>query len=169
MKLAIPIKLYPKCLQEYLDLYPKSEAQDQINELLISAYITSKDYAGALNALKDKKDPANKKVYQKVALYRGIQLFNDRSLDDAKELFNLAIDEPRDNSITARSVFWKAETEYLLNNFKEALVGFQLYKSMSRSDTLAENATVDYNIAYSYFKLKDYNKAGDEFQVFIKY
>ena len=162
-----PYKSVPDVLQEYLDLYPKSEAQDQINELLISAYITSKDYAGALKALKDKKDPANKKVYQKVALYRGIQLFNDGSLDEAKGLFNLAIDEPRDNSITARSVFWKAETEYLLNNFKEALVGFQLYKSMSMSDTLVENTTVDYNIAYSYFKLKDYNKAGEEFQVFL--
>ena len=162
-----PYKSVPDVLQEYLDTYPKSEANEEINELLISAYITSKDYEGALKALKDKKDATNKEVYQKVALYRGIQLFNDNSLDDAKEHFELAINEPRDPSITARGVFWRAETDYLLNNFKEALVGFQQYGGMSKSDTLVETNTLDYNIAYAYFKLKDYNKAGDEFQTYV--
>ncbi len=162
-----PYKSVPDVLQEYLDAYPKSEAKEEINELLISAYITSKDYKGALKALKDKKSANNREVYQKVALYRGIQLFNDNSLDSAKEHFDLAINEPRDNSITARGVFWKAETDYLLNNFNDALVGFKQFKGMSKSDTLVENKSIDYNIAYSYFKLKDYNRAGDEFKVFI--
>ena len=162
-----PYKSVPDVLQEYLDTYPKSEAKEEINELLISAYITSKDYEGALKALKDKKDADNREVYQKVALYRGIQLFNDNSLDNAKEHFDLAINEPRDNSITARGVFWKAETDYLLNNFNDALVGFQQYETMSKSDTLVENSSLDYNIAYAYFKLKDYNRAGDQFQSFI--
>jgi len=162
-----PYQSVPDVLQEYLDTYPKSEAKEEINELLISAYITSKDYEGALEALKDKKDATNKEVYQKVALYRGIQLFNDNSLDNAKEHFDLAINEPRDNSVTARGVFWKAETDYLLNNFNDALVGFQQYKIMSKSDTLAESSALDYNVAYAYFKLKDYNKAGDEFQTYV--
>jgi TolA-binding protein len=162
-----PYKNVPDVLQEYLDTYPKSEAKEEINNLLISAYITSKDYEGALLALKDKKDNNTKEVYQKIALYRGIQLFNDGSLDSAKEHFELAINDPRNNSITARGIYWKAETDYLLNNFNDALVGFQQFETMSKSDTLVENSTVDYNIAYSYFKLKDYNKAGDRFRTFI--
>ncbi len=162
-----PYKSVPDVLQEYLDTYPKSEAKDEINELLISAYITSKDYEGALQALKDKKDAGNREVYQKVALYRGIQLFNDNSLNDAKEHFEVAINEPRENSITARGIFWKAETDYLLNNFNDALVGFQQYDGMRKSDTLAENKNLGYNIAYAYFKLKDYNKAGDQFQKYL--
>ncbi len=162
-----PYQSVPDVLKEYLETYPKSEAKEEINELLISAYITSKDYEGALEALKDKKDATNKEVYQKVALYRGIQLFNDNSLDNAKKHFDLTINEPRDNSVTARGVFWKAETDYLLNNFNDALVGFQQYKIMSKSDTLTENSALDYNIAYAYFKLKDYNKAGNEFQTYV--
>jgi len=162
-----PYKSVPGVLQDYLDTYPKSEAKDEINELLISAYITSKDYEGALLALKDRKDARDKELYQKVALYRGIQLFNDGSLNKAKEHFELAINEPRDNTITARGVFWSAESNYLLNNFNEALVGLKQYENMSKSDTLVENSTVDYNIAYAYFKLKDYNKAGDRFEEFI--
>ena len=162
-----PYKSVPDVLQEYLDTYPKSDAKEEINELLISAYITSKDYEGALKALKDKKDATNRETYQKVALYRGIQLFNDNSLDDANTHFELAINEPRDHSITARAVFWKAEADYLLNNFNDALVGFQQYRNMSKSDTLAETKELDYNIAYTYFKLKDYNKAGDAFQAYL--
>ena len=162
-----PYKNVPDVLHEYLDTYPKSEAKDEINNLLISAYITSEDYEGALIALKDKKDADTKEVYQKIALYRGIQLFNEGSLDSAKEHFELAINEPRDNTITAKGIFWRAETDYLLNNFNDALVGFKQYETMSKSDTLVENSTVNYNIAYAYFKLKDYNKAGDKFETFI--
>lgn len=162
-----PYKSVPDVLKEYMELYPKSEHLDEMNKLLISAYVTSKDYEGALKELKDKKDPENRALYQKVALYRGIQLFNENELESAIEKFNEAIEEARDNSITARSVFWKAESAYLLTNFDDALKGFQRYKSMQKSDTLAENKTVDYNIGYAYFKLKDYNKAGDKFQEYL--
>ena len=162
-----PYKSVPDVLQEYLDTYPKSEAVDEINDLLISAYITSKDYEGALKALKDKKDAESKTLYQKVALYRGIQLYNEGSLDIAKKHFDIAINEPRDNSISARSIFWKAETDYISNDFKQALYGFQFYETMSKSDTLLENKIADYNIAYAHFKLKEYKRAGDKFQSYI--
>ncbi|MBJ2174148.1 tetratricopeptide repeat protein [Aureibaculum sp. A20] len=161
-----PYKSVPDVLQEYLDLYPKSTAKDEIGELLISAYISSKDYAGALVALKGKNEAHHKDLYQKVALYRGIQLFNDGDYDDALTYFDLAIDSPRNTSTTAKAIFWKAETNYLSNNFKDALAGFQKFQKMNASG-LPENEFIDYNIAYSYFKLKDYNRAGDEFQSFI--
>lgn len=162
-----PYKSVPDVLQEYLDTYPKSDAVDEINELLISAYITSKDYEGALKKLKDKKDLDNKALYQKVALYRGIQLYNDDDLEKAKEHFDIAINEASDNGITARSIFWKAETDYISNNFKKALYGFNFYDTMEKPDTLAESKSLDYNVAYTLFKLKEYGKAGDKFQSYI--
>jgi len=162
-----PYKSVPDVLQEYLDTYPKSEATEEITNLLISAYITSKDYQGALNALKDKKDSDSKELYQKVALYRGMQLFQDTNLDDAKKYFEIAIATPKDNSITARAVFWNAEVDYLLTNYTQALSSFQQFKTMNKSDTLIENNAIDYNLAYTYFKQKDYNKAGDQFQNYL--
>ena len=162
-----PYKSVPDVLQEYLDLYPKSAAKEEINELLISAYITSKDYEGALKALENKKDATTKEVYQKVALYRGIQLYNEGSLASAKNHFETAITEARDPSITARGIFWNAETDYALNNFKDALVGFQQYETMNKSDTLVENTILDYNLAYTHFKLKDYTNAGTKFQAYL--
>ncbi len=161
-----PYKSVPDVLQEYLDEYPKSAAKDEISELLISAYITSKDYKGALTALKNKKESHHKDLYQKVALYRGIQLFNNNSKEEASKHFDIAISNYREESTTAKAIFWKAETDYLLNKYNDALTGFQQFKNMSATSS-KENELVDYNIAYCYFKIKDYNKAGEKFQAYI--
>jgi len=161
-----PYKSVPDVLQEYLDEYPKSAAKDEISELLISAYITSKDYEGALTALKNKKESHYKDLYQKVALYRGIQLFNNNSKEDASKHFDIAINNPRDEKTTAKAIFWKAETNYLLNKYNDALAGFQQFENKNTTG-LIENELVAYNIAYCYFKLKDYNKAGEQFQAYI--
>jgi len=162
-----PYKSVPEVLQEFLDVYPKSDAASEIEDLLISAFITSNDFEGALVALKDKKEPIYQDLYQKVALYRGLQLYNEGDVENAISNFDLAIDSPRDQSTTARAVFWKAESEYLTTNFQSALQGFEQFKRMPKSDTLSEINDIDYNIAYTHFKLKDYNRAGDLFQAYI--
>ncbi|MCK0130481.1 tetratricopeptide repeat protein [Flavobacteriaceae bacterium F08102] len=162
-----PYKSVPSVLQEFLAAYPKSEAAAEIEDLLISAYITSNDFQGALEALKGKKASAYLDLYQKVSLYRGLQLYNDGNIDEAIANFNNAIELPRDPSTTARAVFWKAESAYRKNNFQQALEGYEKFDKMSKSDTLAEIEDIDYNMAYAYFKLKDYNRAGDLFQAYI--
>ncbi len=162
-----PYKSVPDVLQEYMDLYPQSEAKDEIEALQISAYVTSKDFAGALEALKDKKDADYRKTYQKVALYRGMQLFNEDDLDGAKEHFDIAINEPRDSKITARSTYWKAEADYQQTNYNDALVGFTQFENMNDVADLSENGQLDYNLGYVHFKLKDYSQAGNKFRNYI--
>lgn len=162
-----PYQSVPDVLKEYLDLYPKSEAKSEIEDLLISAYITSKDYQGALDALKGFKDNTNRTLYQKVALYRGIQLFNDDDLDQAKEKFEIAINEPLDNTTAARAGFWKSEVDYLKGNYTEALNGYKQFENMAKSDTIAEIKEVKYALGYTYFKLKDYDNSRQAFQSYI--
>ena len=162
-----PYKSVPDVLQEYLDLYPQSAAKDEIEELQISAYVTSKDYAGALEALKGRNEANYREMYQKVALFRGIQLFNDENLEEAKSYFDIAIAEPRDPNVTARSTYWKSEADYQLTNFNEALVGFKQFENMNVTANLMESKQLNYNLAYTHFKLKDYGEAGNRFRQFI--
>lgn len=162
-----PYKSVPEVLQEYLDLYPGSAAKEEIEALQISAYVTSQDYQGALEALKDRKEANYREMYQKVALYRGIQLFNEDDLEGAKTFFDLVIEEPRDAKITARSTYWKAEADYQLSNYAEALVGFSQFENMNDVASLTEGGLVDYNLGYTHFKLKEYANAGDKFERFI--
>ncbi len=162
-----PLKSVPDVLTEYLDKYPKSKEVDEINELLISSYVTSKDYDGALKLLQRKNDSKSKEIYQKVAFYKGVQLFNDSKFNEALALFNKSLNKKVNAKYTAKATYWKAESNYILNKFNDALTGFTNFKTLASANETTEYNTVDYNIAYCNFKLKNYPNAVNAFQSFI--
>ncbi|MEZ4856297.1 MAG: tetratricopeptide repeat protein [Gelidibacter sp.] len=162
-----PYQSVPQVLTSYLDKYPKTSYKDEIETLLIDSYITSKNYKEALKLLEGKNSFENKVAYQKVAFYRGIELYNEGNYAEAKTLFQKSIDEPRDAKFTARATFWKAETDYGLGNFDEALIGFKQFEQQAEAASTPEMTNLDYNLAYTYFKQKNYPKATEYFKTFI--
>ena len=66
-----------------------------------------------------------------------------------------------------RSYYGKAETDYHLTNYNDALIGFKQFQMMSGAGNTKEFQNLDYNIAYTYFKLKNYSEATKYFQNFI--
>ncbi|MHB1107688.1 MAG: tetratricopeptide repeat protein, partial [Lutibacter sp.] len=159
-----PYKSVPDVLKEYVELYPNSTSRNEINELIISSYITSKDYKGALEYLKDKKSAKERALFQKVAFYRGTELFAEGNYDLAKEGFENSLSVPLDANITARATYWKGESNYLLNNFREAVTDFQKFASSSEASKTQEFNELYYNLGYAYFKQKDYGNAIEAFK-----
>ena len=162
-----PYQSVPQVLAGYLEAYPKTPYKEEIETLLIDSYITSKNYEEALVLLKDKNSFENKLAYQKVAFYRGIELYNDDQYTKALDLFNKSLSQQRDDEFTARATFWKAETDYNLTNYNEALIGFKQFQQQNSTSELPEMKNLDYNLGYTYFKLKDYNQASTYFKKFI--
>ncbi|MGV8947361.1 MAG: tetratricopeptide repeat protein [Lutibacter sp.] len=162
-----PYKSVPDVLKEYIDLYPNSPNRDEINQLIISAYITSKDFKGALGYLKDKKTAKERALFQKVAFYYGTELFTDGNYDLAKENFENSLSVPLDANITAKATFWKAESNYLLNNYKEAATDFQKFTTNSEASKTPEFNDLYYNLGYAYFKQKDFGNANEAFKKYI--
>lgn len=162
-----PYQSVPQVLAGYLDKYPETSYREEIETLLIDSYITSKNYKEALVLLKGKNSFENKVAYQKVAFFRGIELYNETKYSEALEMFNNSLKEPREPVFVAKATFWKAETEYNLTNYNDALIGFKQFNGMSEASSLIENNNLDYNLAYTYFKLKDYSNASKYFQKFI--
>ena len=162
-----PYQSVPQVLAGYLNKYPNTSYKEDIETLLIDSYITSKNYEEALNLLKGKNSFQNKVAYQKVAFYRGIELYNEQQYLEARDLFERSINEPRDESFTTRATFWKAETDYNLTNYDDALIGFKQFLGSSKANSTPEFENIDYNLAYTYFKLKNYKKAGEYFNQFI--
>ncbi|WP_298895514.1 tetratricopeptide repeat protein [uncultured Psychroserpens sp.] len=162
-----PYQSVPQVLTSYLDKYPETSYKEEIETLLIDSYITSRNYKEAIKLLENKRSFENRVAYQKVAFYRGIEVYNEGNYNEAKTLFNKSIDEAKDPVFTTRATFWKAETDYHLNNFDEALIGFKQFMLQSGAENVNEINNIDYNIAYTYFKLKDYNQATASFQKFI--
>ena len=158
----------PDVLTSFLNKYPNSPSKTDVETLLINSFITSKNYKGALELLEKNKSFANKQAYQKVTFYRGIELFTDGNYQEALSMFKKSIGEQQDAKFTSRATFWKGETEFVLDNFNESLISFKQFMAFSESKNTSEFKNINYNIAYSNFKLKEYDQAGDFFQAHIE-
>ncbi|WP_298238929.1 tetratricopeptide repeat protein [uncultured Algibacter sp.] len=162
-----PYQSAPQVLAGYLNKYPNTPYKEEIETLLIDSYITSKNYKEALKLLEGKKNFENKVAYQKVAFYRGIELYNETQYQEARLLFDESLKEPRDPEYTARATFWKAEADYNLTNYDDALIGFKQFQQQTQSASTPEIENIDYNLAYTYFKQKNYPSATEYFNQFI--
>jgi tetratricopeptide (TPR) repeat protein len=162
-----PFEPVANVLQEYLKAYPASKAYKEINELLVSSYLNQQDYEGALKFLSQKKSKENSALSIEVSLYRGIQLFNKNNYRDALPYF---INGKKSEilEIKQRSQYWEAETAYRLGNYKVALTKFTSLNIFLNPTNTTDFFFIDYNIGYSHFKLKEYEKAGEAFTVFLQ-
>ncbi|WP_274476016.1 tetratricopeptide repeat protein [Mangrovimonas aestuarii] len=163
-----PYQSVPQVLTGYLEKYPNSAYKEEIELLLIDSYITSKNYGEALELLKGKRSFESKHAYQKVAFYRGLELYNEGKYSEARDLFEKSSKEAIDETFTARATYWKAETDYILSNFGEALIGYKQFEQFSGAAQTPEADNLDYNMAYAYFKQKDYINAKTYFGRFIR-
>ncbi|MGY0393084.1 tetratricopeptide repeat protein [Bizionia sp. KMM 8389] len=163
-----PYQSVPQVLTTYLDTYPDSGYKEEIEVLLVDSYITSKNYQEALNLLEGKRSFASKEAYQKVAFYRGLELYNEGKYQEAKSLFEKSIKEAINETYTVRATFWNAETDYNLSDYNEALIGFKQFQQSEVADSSPEFKNSDYNLAYTYFKQKNYTKSSEFFNKFIQ-
>ena len=161
-------KATAEIIQEYLAAYPENAENNEINDLLISAFITTSDYSGAMKYLNEKKDDKNEETYQKVTYLYGAQLFNSEKYDKALINFDKSLEVTPDQNYRAKAQFWKAESNFRLGNYEEAADGFENFSKLSHAEQVSEHQIINYNLGYTYFKLKEYSKAGGSFNLFIE-
>lgn len=157
----------PSVLLGFINKYPNNSSRSVVEKLLIDSYISSKNYKEALALLEKNKSPENKLAHQKVTFYRGLELYTDRNFSEALSLFQKSLANGSDAQFTARATFWKAETEYVLEDYTKSLLTFKQFAGMSAATATPEFKNSSYNIAYAYFKLKEYDAAGDAFKKYI--
>lgn len=154
----------PSVLMGFIKKYPNNASKSEIERLLIDSYISSKNYKEALVLLEKNKSPENKLAYQKVAFYRGLELYTDGKYQESATQFENSLDQQKDAKFTARATFWKGETEYVLDDFKNAVLSYKQFTGLAAAKETPEYKNSNYNIAYGYFKLKEYDQAGNYFQ-----
>jgi TolA-binding protein len=157
----------PEVLKSFLEKYPANPNNQELKSLLINSFITSKNYTEALILLEKNKTPENKLAYQKVAFYRGLEVYTDGEYQEAYILFKKSLTENKEAKITARATFWKAECEYSLDQFSEAVLTYKQFLNDAAASDTPESKTAEYNLAYAYFKIKEYENAIPYFNAFI--
>ena len=149
-------------LTRYISLYPASERTDEAYNYLILAFMSTKNYKAALAALEKvrRKTPEIEKSYQRVAFFRGLELFKDLSFMDAINKFDASLAYSQyDPSLKALCYYWKGESYYRMKNYDEALIHYQNFMQTDGATRLNEYAICHYNIGYTQFKRKNYREA----------
>ncbi|MCB0457191.1 MAG: tetratricopeptide repeat protein [Flavobacteriaceae bacterium] len=158
----------PQVLLSFIEKYPKNANNEALKDLLIDSYITSKNYEAALELLENNTSFSNKKAYQKVAFFRGLEVYHEGNYPEALVLFQKSLKEPLDPVVTARATFWKAESNYQASHFETSLAGYKQFLQLPNAAQTPEFKTINYNLGYNEFKLKNYTEAITYYQKYLE-
>lgn len=157
-------------LQSFIADYPssiyKDEATGMVGEILLytNNYKDAIEYfetSGGLNTERARKS------YQRACYLYGLELFEKRLYDKAKENFRTAFNQRKDPEITMMSYFWYAETEFRAGNFREAIRYYDSYKDQPYADKNEYYGQALYGIGWCWLKLQDYDRASKNFEKFL--
>jgi tetratricopeptide (TPR) repeat protein len=157
----------PGILLDFIKKYSNNSSRAEVEKLLVDSYISTKNYKEALVLLEKNRTPENKLAYQKVLFYRGLELYNESNYAEALKMFNGAVKEQKNPEFTARATFWKGESEYVTDDFQNALLSYKQFAGLAAAKATEEYKNINYNIGYTYFKLKQYDQAANSFQAQI--
>lgn len=162
-----PYEPVPAVLGSYLEKYPNDAQGAELRELLVDSYITSKNFQGAMELLEANRGYASAATFQKVAYFRGVELFLAEDYNGALSHFDKALAAAAEPLYTARAAYWKAESAFALRNYEQALPAYERFRQLPGArQATAENAQLDYQLGYVYFKLKQYERAAGSFRAF---
>ncbi|MDR2955404.1 MAG: tetratricopeptide repeat protein [Prevotella sp.] len=152
--------------QRFLTQYPNSRYTDEVNEALASTLLSSKNYTMALSAINSIKSPGRQILDAKQAImYQlGVQDFIDGKYDNAINQFNNTITLGNYNTeVRNESYFWRGEAFYKRGDYQSAARDYTSYVS-NAPQTKENYAIALYNLAYTEFNVKNYNKALNSFR-----
>ncbi len=159
-----------QALNDYLAQYPNSKRSEEATNYLVLAYLNAKNYRLALASIEKLGRMNNeiKKAYQKIAYYRGLELFNNLDFRGAIDMFRSADKYGNfDNKIYALGLYWMGEANYRNQNYNEAIDQYNAFLAQPGASSFAEYPLAFYNLGYCYFSLRQYDQASAWFTRFI--
>jgi len=156
-------------LQRFLKEYPNSKYVTQVNDILASTFLSTKNYKAALSAISEIKNPGRQILQAKQITYfrLGTQDFINSDYTSAMQNFNACINMGNYDSKTRNeSYFWKGEIAYREGNYPAATRDYQTYVS-GASATDVNYGLALYNLGYTNFKTKNYTQSLQNFQRYV--
>ncbi len=151
-----------RAFNSYITQYPASKRTDEAYHYLVMAYMNTRNYRMALESLEKIKDKDSEieKAYQRVAFYRGLELFTNLRFDDAVSILDKSLKFGKyDDIIKARTYYWLAEAYYRMGDANTAEDFYNLFLDEPTSLQTPEFKNVNYSLGYLEFSRKDYPKA----------
>ena len=151
-----------EAFNKYVEQYPGSERIQEAYDYLISAYLQAKNYKAALTSL-DRIANKNQKLeeaYQRVAFFRGLELFRNLEFDASLDMFEKSLKYERYNrNLRARAIYWQGEAWYRLGDYRKAKADYETFMGIPGATTLDEYKMVRYNLGSALYNLGEYTEA----------
>lgn len=154
---------------QYINDYPRSPRLDEARNYLVNLYLTTKNFKEALIAIENIKviDVKLRNAYQKIAYFRGIELFLNNEYAEAIQLFNKSLRFKEDEEVLAKTLYWKGESYYRLNNFDSAAAEYQKFLISTGAFSQPEFYIAHYNLGYALMKQRKFSDAIIAFRKFL--
>jgi len=155
--------------QEYINEFPASARIDEAYNYLVSTYIKVRNYQAALNSLDkiSRKDDRLEEAYQKVAFFRGLELFRNLQFEAAIDVLDRSLKYAKHNrEIRARSIYWRGESYYRLGDYDRAVADYQEYMGIPGASATDEYKMARYNLGYAWYNTEEYQKALNMFKMY---
>ncbi|SDC26117.1 tetratricopeptide repeat protein [Williamwhitmania taraxaci] len=149
-------------LNTYIKEYPNTPRTDEAYRYLAIAYTNTKNYTGALDAVLKivKRDATINEAIQKVAYFRGLELFQNLNFSEAIAKFSISLENQSYNkTLAAQALYWRGEAYYRLGDYVNASSDYSQFVLSPGSFSLPEFNQAHYGMGYACFKLKDYENA----------
>ena len=159
-----------KAFDRYISIYPNSERNSEAYRYLTEVFMVTRNYRDAISSIEkiENKTPDILRAYQRVTLYHGLEMFNNLAYSQAIDLFDTSLKHASYSSeFNARALYWKAEAMYRLGDYRNAAGTYSRFLQTAGAFSLPEYKDAEYNLAYTWFKLENYNQAATHFRNFI--
>jgi len=158
--------------QQYIADYPNSDKLDEAYSYLVKVFMTTKNYKDALESLEKIKNRDNEMnlAYQRIAFYRGLELYNNLDFEGSIGLFNKSLTyEIFDKHLTALAYFWRGDAKYRTEKYDDARKDFQEFLTSPGALGKKEFPLAHYNMGYTYFNLKNYSESAVWFRKYLDF
>lgn len=155
---------------DFLKEYPNTEHAESVYEMLATMYMTSKNYAAALDAVCAIKNP-NAKL-QETKQYLRYQLGADALLQGKNQetvrwMTEVIQNESRQSIYKTEAYFYRAEARYRLKQYEPAMADLITYRQQPTYSQSQNGGMADYLQGYVAFNLQKYAAAQGCFESYI--
>jgi TolA-binding protein len=159
-----------KAFDRYISLYPNSQRNTEAYRYLTEVFMVTRNYRDAISSIEKIEEKTSEilRAYQRVTFFRGLELFNNLAYNQAIDHFNLSLQNSSyDRELNARALYWKAEALYRVSEYRSSAEAYSQFLRTAGAFSLPEYKDAEYNLAYAYFKLEDFNQASLHFRNYI--
>ena len=169
-KLAFDLNNDASVFQDYMRTYSNVEKGDRIYSYMAVAALYDRDYAGAIEAYDkiDELDDNMKDNYMKANFLRAVQLIKYGSYRKAIPCLKAAVYySDKGSRFNQLSRYWLAESYYRNDEFEAARSLFTELYNVSAMYGEKESSLIPYNIAYCFYKERNYPSAVKWFSEYL--